>query len=184
MRLNLSDEPVTAELLAESLRKTGTARIAVSGTSMHPTLQMGWWIYVEPVGDEDLKPGAIAVFRGEHFLTVHRLIWIERRPEGRQLVFQGDYSRLRERVPASAVLGRVVAVEIPGSRRGLERVVALEGDVLSWFYRGVHALHAVLRPLWPALDAPHTPPGPVGRFMRRSLAGAERFLSLFLPQRR
>jgi len=95
MRLNLSDEPVTAELLAEGLRRTGTARITVNGSSMHPTLQMGWGIYLKPVEGQDLRPGDIAVFRTEHNLTVHRLVWIERGPVGPVLVFRGDYNRLR-----------------------------------------------------------------------------------------
>lgn len=184
MRLNLSDEPLTADLLAEALRTTGSARIAVNGTSMHPTLQMGWWVYVEPVRGDDLKPGAIAVFRGDRYLTVHRLVWIERHPEGDTLVFRGDYNRLRERVPGSAVLGRVVAVGIPGRRRGEERVIALETDVLSLFYRCSHAVFSMLRPILPDPAPPGTPPGLIGRFLRRSLAGVERLLSLFLPGRR
>lgn len=184
MRLNLSDEPITAELLADALRASGSARIAVNGTSMHPTLQMGWWAYVEPLRAGGLRPGEIAVFRGERHLTVHRLVWIERRPEGDTLVFRGDYSRQRERVPRSAVLGRVVAVEIPGRTRGEARIIALESDALSLFYRCAGALHAILRPVLPDPAPPGTPPGLLGRFLRRSLAGAERFLSLFLPERR
>jgi signal peptidase I len=185
MRLNLSDEPITAEVLAESLRRSGTARISVSGTSMHPTLQMGWWIYVEPARGEDLRPGAIAVFRGERFLTVHRLIWIDRDEGGVQLLFRGDYSRVHDRVPASAVIGKVVAVEIPGPQRGLERIVALEADVLSWFYRALHGLHRVLDPvLPPARTTPANPPGAWGRFARRAVAFAESVLTWFLPQRR
>src|SRR5262245_46568880 len=103
MRLNLSDEPVTAELLAEGLRRTGSARITVNGTSMHPTLQMGWRIFLRPARGEDLKPGEIAVFRTEHHLTVHRLVWIEKGSGATVLVFRGDYNRVRERVPLSAV---------------------------------------------------------------------------------
>ena len=183
MRLNLSDEPITAELLAQALQAKGSARIAVNGTSMHPTLQMGWWIYIEPL-HEELKPGEIAVFRGDRYLTVHRLVWIERRPEGETLVFRGDCSRVRDRVPRSAVLGRVVAVGIPGRRRGEERVVALEADALSLFYRCGYALSAMLRPILPAAAPPGTAPGLIGRVLRRSLAGAERVLSLLLPARR
>jgi hypothetical protein len=130
------------------------------------------------------KPGEIAVFRGEHYLTVHRLAWIERRPEGDTLIFRGDYSRLRERVPRSAVLGRVVAAEIPGRRRGDERVIAIEPDALALFYRLSHALHSLLRPILPAPAPPGTPPGLLGVFLRRCLAAVERILSLFLPARR
>ena len=185
MRLNLSDESLTADLLAEALRKSGTARITVSGTSMHPTLQMGWWIYVEPARGEDLVPGAIAVFRGEQYLTVHRLIWIDRDSSGASLLFRGDYSRVRDRVPASAVVGKVVAIEIPGQTRGLERIVALEGDALTWFYRALHVLHTALGPvLPPARTTAANPPGAIGRLARRAVTSAEKVLTWFLPQRR
>ena len=144
MRLNLSDEPVTAELLAEGLRRTGSARIAVNGTSMHPTLPMGWRIHLRPATGDDLRPGEIAVFRTEHHLTVHRLVWIERGSAGKVLVFRGDYNRLRERVPPSAVLARVVAIEVPSPRHGYEKVVPLEGDALSLFYGTCWAVHRLL----------------------------------------
>jgi signal peptidase I len=184
MRLNLSDQPVTAELLAEGLRRTGSALIAVNGASMHPTLQMGWRIYLRPATGDDLKPGEIAVFRTEHHLTVHRLVWIEESPAGKTLVFRGDFNRVRERVPASAVLARVVAVEVPGARRGMEKVVALEGDALSLFYGTCWAVRRLLRPILPVPAPPGTPPGPFGRAARALLAGTERLLSFFLPGRR
>jgi signal peptidase I len=184
MRLNLSDEPVTAELLAEGLRRSGTACIAVNGTSMHPTLQMGWRIYLRPATGDDLKPGDIAVFRTEHHLTVHRLVWIEPGDGGKILVFRGDYNRLRERVPVAAVVARVVAIEIPGTRRGLEKVVALEGDALSLLYRSSWTLYRLLRPILPAPKPPGTPPGRAGRLVRGLFAGAERVASALLPQRR
>jgi signal peptidase I len=184
MRLNLSDEPITAELLAESLRKSGTALMAVNGSSMHPTLQSGWRVYVRTAAGGDLRPGEIAVFRTEHGLTVHRLVWIERGEGGPVLVFRGDYNRLRERVPASAVLARVVAVEIPGLKRGMEKVVALESDVLALFYRGCWLVYRVLRPVLPAPAPSGTPPGRFGRILRSIFAGIERCLSVLLPQRR
>jgi len=184
MRLNLSDQPVTAELLAEGLRRTGSARIAVNGTSMHPTLQMGWRVFLRPAAGEDLKPGEIAVFRTEHHLTVHRLVWIEMGPGGTTLVFRGDHNRLRERVPPSAVVARVVAIEVPGARRGMEKVVALEGDVLSLFYGACWAIHRLLRPILPAPAPSGTPPGPSGRAARALFAAAERLLSFLLPGHR
>jgi hypothetical protein len=184
MRLNLSDDPVTAELLAEGLRRTGTARIAVSGTSMHPTLQMGWGIYLKPAQGGDLKPGDIAVFSTGQALTVHRLVWIESGPDGPVLVFRGDYNRQRERVPATAVVARVVAVEIPGRKRGMEKVVTLEIDVLTLFYRACWLLYRVLRPILPKPAPPGTPPGRAGRALRAVFAGLERVLSFLLPSRR
>jgi signal peptidase I len=183
MRLNLSDEPLTAELLAEALRRTGTGRLAVLGTSMHPTVQMGWRVVVRPARGDDLRPGDIAVFRTEHHLTVHRLVWIERRPEGTTLVFRGDYNRMRERVPPEAVLARAVAVEIPSRRPGDEQVSALGFDALALFYR---LAWIASRPLAPLLKpAPYgSRPGALGRGARAVFAALERAVSLFLPQNR
>jgi len=184
MRLNLSDDPITAELLAEGLARSGSAQMMVNGTSMHPTLQMGWRIYLRPARGEDLRPGDIAVFRTEHHLMVHRLVFIERQGEAATLVFRGDHNRVRERVPPSAVLARVVALEVPATRRGLERVVALENDALGLFYRFNWGLYRLLRPILPAPPPPGTPPGPLGRAARKAFALIEKSLSIFLPQRR
>jgi signal peptidase I len=182
MRLNLSDEPITAELLAESLARTGTAVIAVEGTSMHPTLQMGWRIFLKPARGEDLRVGDIAVFRGDRYLIVHRLVWKERAPSGTTLVFRGDYNRLRERIAPAAVLARVAAVEVPGPKKGAGRVVALEADALTLFYRLAFGVHSMLRPLLPAATQGATP-GPFGRAARAVFAGLERVFSLLLPSR-
>jgi signal peptidase I len=184
VRLNLSDEPITAELLDEALRRTGGAVIAVNGTSMHPTLQMGWRVYLKPATGDDLKIGEIAVFRGDRYLTVHRLVWKEADAGGARLVFRGDYNRMRERVPPGAVLARVVAVEIPGAKKGLERVVALEADVLTLFYRLAFTIHSLARPVLPRPVPPGAPIALPGRIGRALFAGVERLLSVFLPGRR
>ena len=184
MRLNLSDQPLTAELLAEGLARSGSAQMMVSGTSMHPTLQMGWRVYLRPLGGEPLRPGDIYVFRGEHHLTVHRLVFIEGPEDAPVLVFRGDHNRVRERVAASAVLAQVVAVEVPGARRGFERVIALESDALGLFYRLSWGAYRLLRPILPKPAPPGTPPSALGRAGRRLFALTEKGLSFFLPQRR
>jgi signal peptidase I len=183
MRLNLSDQPITAELLAEALKKSGAAQIVVSGTSMHPTLQMGWRVHVRPARGEDLRPGEIAVFRGEHHLIIHRLVWIERSPAGTMLVFRGDFNRVRERVSPEAVLGRAIAVEAPSARRTIGRVETLGSDVLAGFYRLVWILSRPFAPLLPQVGGRDIRPGPIGRAARAVFAAIERVLSLFLPQR-
>lgn len=183
MRLNLSDEPITADLLAESLRRAGSAVIAVNGNSMHPTLQMGWRVYLKPARGEDLRVGEIGVFRGDPYLTIHRLVWRERGVSGERLVFRGDYNRLRERVDPVAVIARVVAVEVPGQRKGMEKVVAIEPDVLTRFYRLAYGLFSLIRRMVPSGRAP-VAPGPIGRAARSAFAGLERALSLFLRERR
>jgi len=184
MRLNLSDEPLTAELLAEALGRTGSAVIAVNGTSMHPTLQFGWRVYLRPARGDDLRVGDIAVFRGDRYLVIHRLVWKERAGGIVRLVFRGDYNRVRERVDPAAVIARVVAVEIPGRKKGTERVVALDPDILAYFYRFSYAFGRILRPLVPKPAGPEGRIGPFGRAVRAAFAGMERVLSFFLPERR
>ncbi len=183
MKLNLSDEPITAELLTESLQRTGSAIIAVNGNSMYPTLQMGWRVHLEPCRGEDLRIGEIAVFRGEHYLTIHRLVWRESDAGVARLVFRGDYNRARERVEPSSVIARVIALEIPSRERGTEKIVAIETDVLTLFYRLAHGLASILRPILPKRAAASRP-GPVGRLARSLFRGVERTLSVFLPQKR
>ena len=184
MKLNLSDEPLTFDLLTEALRRTGSAIVAVNGTSMHPTLQFGWRVYLRPAHGEELKVGDIAVFRGERYLTIHRLVWKDRTDGAVHLVFRGDYNRLRERVDASAVIARVVAVEVPGMKRGMERVIAIEPDILAYFYRLSFAFFRLFRPILPKPTAQDGRIGPIGRAARATFAAAERFLSFFLPERR
>ena len=183
MRLNLSDQPITAELLAEALRKSGSGQVLVSGTSMHPTLQMGWRVHVQPARGEELRPGEIAVFRGEHHLVIHRLVWIEKGPQGTLLVFRGDYNRVRERVAPEAVLGRAIAVEAPSARRTVGRVEALGSDVLARFYLLAWVLSRPFAPLLPRVGGKDVQPGPAGRAARALFAGIERVLSVFLPNR-
>ena len=183
MKLNLSDEPITAELLAESLQRNGSAIIAVNGNSMYPTLQMGWRVHLKPSRGEDLRIGEIALFRGENYLTIHRLVWRESDSGVDRLVFRGDYNRVRERVEPSSVIARVIAIEIPSRERGMGKIVAIEADVLTLFYRLAHGLAATLRPILPKLTGA-SPPGPLGRMARSLFRGAESTLSVFLRQRR
>jgi len=129
----------------------------------------------------DLRIGDIAVFRGDHHLTIHRLVWRERGAGGR-LIFRGDYNRVRERLPPEAVIARVIAVEVPRGR-GPGRIVALESDILGRFYRLAYLIGSLLRPMLPAID-PQVTPGPLGRSFRAVFRGMERLVSIFLPQRR
>jgi signal peptidase I len=195
VRLNLSDKPITIELLRESLARTGAAIMVVNGTSMHPTLQMGWRVFVAPATGVDLKVGDIAVFRGEHYLTIHRLVWKEEADGRMRLVFRGDYNRVRERIDPDAVIARVTAIEIPSRRRGMETIVALERDALGRFYAAAWLAYRAVRPILPrrlrpgAWAGPAAPPpgsaadrlARAARFLFRT---AERAMTVFLPQRR
>jgi signal peptidase I len=186
MKLSLSDEPITIELLAESLQRTGSAVITINGTSMHPTLQMGWRVYLRPATGDDVRVGEIAVFRGERYLTVHRLVFRHRTRDRVRLVFRGDYNRVREWVDPASVIARVVAIEVPGLEKDAARVVALEPDVLTRFYQLAQIFAPLARSILPRDDAEagQAPPGLPGRLARSLVRGTERLLTLFLPERR
>jgi hypothetical protein len=66
----------------------------------------------------------------------------------------------------------------------MEKVVSLEGDALTFFYRGAWFVHRALRPILPRQTTPDRPPGLLGRAVRAIFAGAERALSFLLPQKR
>jgi hypothetical protein len=151
---------------------------------MHPTLQMGWRVHLGPLAPGGLGIGELGVFRGVEHLTVHRLIWKEPGPDGEILVFRGDYNRLRERVAPADVIARVVAIEVPGLQRGMERTIVVQPDILTRFYRTSYRLHTLVRPLLPRTGgAAGSPPGPLGRAARALFAGVERLLSVLLPDR-
>jgi signal peptidase I len=151
---------------------------------MHPTLQMGWRVFLEPARGEDLRVGEIAVFRGPRYLTIHRLVYRETGAGGTTLVFRGDYNRLRERIAPDAVVGRVVAIEVPGQKRAAVRVELLKPDILARFYRLSQGAARLLWPLLPRILPEDRAPGPFGRGARAIFSWTERLLSLLLPQRR
>ena len=130
-----------------------------------------------------MKIGDIAVFRSDRYLTVHRLVWKETDGSAVRLVFRGDYNRTRERIDPADVIGRVIAIEVPGVKRGTERMVAVEPDVLSRFYRLSYALHSLLRPILP-VRLLSDPDRRAGRAARAIFRATERTLSIFLPQKR
>ena len=76
------------------------------------------------------------------------------------------------------------AIEIPGRKKGVERVVAIEPDILAYFYRIGYAFGRILPPLAPKPVEPGGRIGPFGRIARAAFAGMERVLSFFLPERR
>ena len=141
-------------------------------------------VFLAPARGEDLRVGEIAVFRGHNYLTIHRLVFRERGAAGEALVFRGDYNRQRERVDPSAVIARVVAIEVPGRKRGTGKVVAIEPDILARFYRLSQIAASLLRPVLPPTGPGAPPPGRLGRAARSLFSFTERFLSVFLPERR
>jgi hypothetical protein len=112
-----------AELVGLIARRSGRARLTISGTSMEPLLRAGMVIDVEPLV-EDPCIGDILVFLAQGALVAHRLVGGElfahdsgiagaRLLRGNSASYRtaGDaFPEREEIVPAGKVIGRVVAV--------------------------------------------------------------------------
>ena len=98
------DSAGSLQLLAETLKASGSGRLTLRGQSMHPTLQDGWKLHVVALPAESLRVGDIGVFIHSDVLTIHRLIWRKKQAGREWLVFQGDNNPAREMVAPEAVL--------------------------------------------------------------------------------
>lgn len=81
---------------------------------MHPTIRNGETIRVESVLPAQIKRGDIVLYRWERGIRAHRVVRIV--AAGKQPVFllRSDGGGDDELIPASQVLGKVVAVERSG----------------------------------------------------------------------
>ena len=103
-------------LLAGLLRDGYRVRFRAHGRSMHPTIQEGERITVEPVESSEVKAGDVVLYRAGLGVVAHSVVRRERRsgPIVRFLL-RGDSSDCcDDPVAAAQVLGRVVCVEREG----------------------------------------------------------------------
>lgn len=112
-------------LVAEAVRKAGSARLRVSGTSMVPAMRPGDLITVERAGTAEITPGEIVVFTRSGRLVVHRVTGIcaaagvarSGNVDEPVLKTRGDCARRNDPVVhGSELLGRVTQVERAGRR--------------------------------------------------------------------
>ncbi len=103
---------VLTTLYRDHLGKGNRFRFRALGGSMFPLIRSGDCLRVAPA--ERYCPGDILLFEREGQWCAHRLIRIDAGTG--DLTFQGDaHAAADPPVPAHAVMGRVVAVERPGS---------------------------------------------------------------------
>jgi signal peptidase I len=96
-----------------------TVRLPLSGASMEPTIPGGARIVVERCEPAALRLGDIVVYEDAARLVCHRVLWRWARGRG-ALLTKGDRLRVPPAwVAASAVIGRVVAIETPRRHRVL-----------------------------------------------------------------
>lgn len=103
-------EAVPCELLAETVRRHGQARLRVQGTSMLPSLRPGDLLRIERRAPAEIEAGAIVLYLREQRLFAHRVL---RKEAGSGvLVVRGDrLARPDPPVRPQELLGEVTWVE-------------------------------------------------------------------------
>jgi signal peptidase I len=129
--------PLYADILRDWLADGESVRLPVRGTSMHPTIDSGASIVVRACRVSAMRVGDIVVYESGDRVVCHRLLRRRRTPDGWRVLTGGDAVRLPGAwVPASALIGRVTAIEAHGRRRRLddrrERLRALVAAAGAW----------------------------------------------------
>ncbi|HXZ28689.1 MAG TPA: S24/S26 family peptidase [Terriglobales bacterium] len=102
-------ESVRCELLAETVRRHGRARLRVQGTSMLPSLRPGDLLQIECRLPAEIEAGAIVLYAREQRLFAHRLL---RKQVLGALVVRGDrLARPDPPVRPEELLGEVTWVQ-------------------------------------------------------------------------
>jgi signal peptidase I len=126
------DGSLKQELMLDVLRKYGSCRLQVSGTSMLPTLRPGDTVSIESKGLTALKLGDIVLYErcGRFFL--HRLVALPAERFPGRLVTRGDsMPQADPAVRVESVLGVLATVRrgenwiaVPGTMPRMTRVAA------------------------------------------------------------
>ena len=104
------------ELSTELFARGLSVRFRAPGWSMHPTIDDGEVITVEPIEASEVKKGDIILYRVNDGVIAHRVVRIEMNESGAlRFTLRGDAARdCDEPVGSHQVLGRVVLVERQG----------------------------------------------------------------------
>jgi len=65
------------DLSVDLLRRGYSVRFQANGRSMHPTIQEGEWITVEPVEPSHIKRGDIILYQNHNGVIAHRVVGIK-----------------------------------------------------------------------------------------------------------
>jgi signal peptidase I len=100
-------ELVKNELAAEVIRRFGTLRLRVTGSSMVPTVHPGDLVLISHCAAEQANPGDVILFMRHRRLFAHRVVSLD----GPALVTQGDsVAHPDPRVMPHELLGKVTRV--------------------------------------------------------------------------
>ncbi len=101
-------------LWLQGFGRWGSGWLTLLGVSMRPSLMPGDRVLVQRAGERGLRPGDIGVFFNGQRIVVHRVMAALGSGAGRRYVESGDANSGWSVLPASAVVGRVTAVERGG----------------------------------------------------------------------
>src|ERR1035438_8600472 len=103
---------VELDLAIDVLRSLGEARLAVSGSSMLPSIWPGDILEIHWVAAADISKGDIVVFARENRLIVHRVLRMTREGEHLTINTRGDRSaRVDAPLSVNELLGRVQTID-------------------------------------------------------------------------
>jgi len=120
------------EVFLEVLKSAGQARLAVTGTSMLPSIRPGDMLEVHRQGMEAILPGDVVLFLRNGGFAAHRVMEKAGEPDRTLLITRGDALRVPDSpVSPEELLGRVTAI-LRGGRR-LDPRLTPWARVASWF---------------------------------------------------
>jgi signal peptidase I len=120
------------ELFLEVLKSAGQARLAVTGTSMLPSIRPGDVLEVQRQSVADISRGDVVLFARHGSFAAHRVVEKTGGADRAFLVTQGDALRTTDSpVSPEELLGRVTAI-LRGGRR-LDPHLTPWARVASWF---------------------------------------------------
>jgi signal peptidase len=81
---------LAAGIATVGARAAGYSAFIVTGGSMEPTISLGSIILVRPVSPEEIRVADVVTMRRSTGAITHRVMAIERGPDGREFTLQGD----------------------------------------------------------------------------------------------
>jgi signal peptidase I len=124
-----SGEQVRMDLLAETLRQHGEARLVGLGCSMIPSIYPGDLITVRAASPSEISTGEVVLVFRERRFWIHRLVCRVSTGKEFLLTTKGDaLDQTDPRVGSNQILGRVIRIDRYG------RVVEPQAAVLKWIF--------------------------------------------------
>jgi signal peptidase I len=110
------ESPEFLERSRQTLSKSLTVEICMSGSSMRPAIEDGDLVTIEPISDGKINQGDIILYQSRFDTAViHRVIRIERSSSERLVITRGDAASQNDlAIPLTKILGRVKNIERAG----------------------------------------------------------------------